>query len=604
MSREPTRRSSRILARARDSDALLPAVAALCYLALALPTLDAVGVTTDEWKYMYASKSYWLYYEQLLSTGHGPTSPALVERWEVNSEHPPLAKSLSALTWGTALVLNGGSLGLWESVVAHRVSTVLLAAVAIYLVGRLTAVVHSRAAGAVAAFALAFTPRFFAHSRYLALDVPVAATWVLAVWTFRRGFDDARYAAVTGVAFGLAVATKLNAFFVPVAVAAWLVVSYRRELLDRVRRVAPVDLGDPRERNAIGSLLVLTPLTVLVLWPYLWVEPVGHFEAYLRFHLDHYPIPVYYLGESYLGPGPWHYPFVMVAVTVPVSILALAIVGAGRAVRDAYTLENRDTPLLLVNALVPLVVIALPTHAYDGVRLFMPAFPFVAALSGVGAVEALRRLRVHYPGSAPSTEADRDPSVRRYAPLAVALLLVTAPGGIAYATDGPYENTYFNGLVGGGDGALEAGFEIEYWQQSYLELVPFLNERAAEEGVVRVYVPVGGEPLEMYRDGDFANRSIAELDTPGWVDRRQAGILDDDVVFVVHPSEADYYAFVTAQGHRAWDDREWRLFRCGDPAYRYTVDGAPLVQIYRLNETNRAIYQGTDAGSVCSADGR
>ncbi len=588
-------RWSRVLARVRDSDALLPAVAALSFLVLVLPTLQAVGVTTDEWKYMYASKSYWLYYAELLTSGHGPTDPALLEHWAVNDEHPPLAKSLSALAWGTALVLNGGSLSLWESIAAHRVSTVLLAAATIYLVGRLTAVAHSREAGAVAAFALAFTPRFFAHSRYLALDVPTAATWVLAVWTFRRSFDDARYAALLGVAFGLAVATKLNAFFVPVAVAGWLLVSYRRELVERVRQRAPVDLSDPRERYAIGSLLVLTPLTVLALWPYLWVDPVGHFEEYVRFHLDHYPIPVYYLGETYFGPGPWHYPFVMVAVTVPVTILALAVVGAGRAVRDALTLENRETPLLLANALVPLVVIAAPTHAYDGVRLFMPAFPFVAALAGIGAAELLGRLRDRWPETTDSTAANHGPAVRRYAPLAAALLLVTTPGAVAYATDEPYENTYYNGLVGGQDGALEAGFEVEFWQQSYVELVPFLNERAAEEGVVRVYVPVGGEPLEVYRDGDFANRSIAAFDVPAWVDRGQEGILDDDVVFVDDPADADYYAFITSRGHRAWEDREWRLFRHSDPAYRYAVGGAPLVQVYRLNETNRAIYRGDGA---------
>lgn len=579
-----------------------PVAAALSYLALAVPTLGRVGLSWDEWIYLSASKAHWLYYVTLFGSGRGPTDPALMDLWRMNSEHPPVAKSLSSLTWGTALALNGGHLDVWSSIAAHRLSTALLAAVSIYLVGRLATVADGPAAGAVAAVALAFTPRFFAHSRYLALDVPMAAAWVIAVWTFRRGFDDARYAALTGVAFGFAVATKLNAFFIPFAVGAWLLVAYRRELVDRLRRRRPVDLGDRRERYAIVSLVVLTPLTVVALWPYLWVHPVEHALAYVEYHLQHFPIPLYYLGRTYPGPGPWHYPFVMVAVTVPVTILALALVGAGRAVADAYGLENRDTPLLLTNALVPLVVIALPTHAYDGVRLFMPSFPFLAALAGIGAAELVRRGRAALRGrvgrrSVPSFEGD---PVARYGPVAVALLLVATPGGMAYAADGHHENSYFNGLIGGREGALDAGFEIEYWQQAYAETLPFLNERAAAEGTVRIYVPVGGSrPYRIYRDGDisyFLGLTSGDVALPAWVDPNQTGVLDDDVVLVDDPAEADYYVFITRQGHWGWGEREWRLFRHGRPAFRHTAGGAPLVQAYRTNETNRRVWTNGTTG--------
>jgi glycosyltransferase involved in cell wall biosynthesis len=58
------------------------------------------------------------------------------------------------------------------------------------------------------------------------------------------------------------------------------------------------------------------------------------------------------------------------------------------------------------------------------------------------------------------------------------------------------------------------------------------------------------------------------------------------------PAAADYYAFITREGHWSWGEREWRLFRRGEPAFQYSAGGAPLVQVYELYETNTAVYLG------------
>ena len=72
-------------------------------------------------------------------------------------------------------------------------------------------------------------PRHFFHAHLSCFDMPVAAMWLLVVYLFWRAEEDLRFAPWTGVAFGLALATKHNAFFLPVVLtpfgvlAAWRV---------------------------------------------------------------------------------------------------------------------------------------------------------------------------------------------------------------------------------------------------------------------------------------------------------------------------------------------------------------------------------------------
>src|SRR5262249_44026784 len=58
-------------------------------------------------------------------------------------------------------------------------------------------------------------PRPFFHAHLAAFDMPVASMWLLVVYLFWRAEEDVRFAPWTGLAFGLALATKHNAFFLP-----------------------------------------------------------------------------------------------------------------------------------------------------------------------------------------------------------------------------------------------------------------------------------------------------------------------------------------------------------------------------------------------------
>lgn len=569
--------AKRPVAWTREPATWLASGLAVLYLALAIPSAWRAGVVTDEVYYMKAAKVYG-YYAFEAVTSLAPFDADLLYIWSYNREHPPLAKVLASAPWGLALVLRGGDMPFQVSIFAHRVGPLLLSAATVFVLARWVSRTHGAWAGAAAGVSLVAMPRWFAHSRYAALDGPMAAMWLFTAAACWKGLHDRRWAIVAGAVFGLALATKLNAFFIPLGVGLWALLAHREELLAPVR-----DLRAGRWRAAIDSApgrlvlagALLGPLVFLLTWPWLWTDTVSHLAGYLDKHLTHTHIPVHYLGTTY-RTAPWHYPLVMTIVTVPVTVLGLAGAGLTRAWRDADSRRRSLATLMAANAAVPLAVLMLPTPTYDGVRLFLPTFPFLAGLAGIGFGAALslvrRRLR---PGRK-----------RSLGLAAVGLLVLAAPGVHAHATMDPYQGSYYNALIGGPSGALAAGMEIETWGQSGKDLVPWLNEHANASDPLAVHMAAGSLPFRYYALGDIGYVTgdlKADYELPGWIEEQQPP-LEDNVTFVDERSEADVVILMTRPGQ--FTPADWTLFEDREPLHQVTVRGTPLTQIYDARRTD------------------
>jgi len=110
---------------------------------------------------------------------------------------------------------------------------------------------------------------------------------------------------------------------------------------------------------------------------------------------------------------------------------------------------KRGCLLALINFAAVLAVAALPfAPKYDGVRLFLPAFPFAAWLAGDGFAWAWQRL-AHFRW--------------RWAAGGAFVLLQ----GAGILTLHPYETSYYGGLCGALPGAHRLGMETTYWGDVY-----------------------------------------------------------------------------------------------------------------------------------------
>jgi 4-amino-4-deoxy-L-arabinose transferase-like glycosyltransferase len=213
------------------------------------------------------------------------------------------------------------------------------------------------------------------------------------------------------------------------------------------------------ERPALETWSAIVAFAPLVGWlgnPAWWRETMPRLAHYYLLNTQREgslpDIRIFYLGQTYKFSLPWHNAWVLIAVTVPATLLAAALAGL---IYVLCKIPRDRLPLYFVLHLVTLPVLRmLPTPAHDGVRLFLPTFFFLAGLIGWGTI-AVAELAARL--------------IRRGAMgLRLALaLLVLVPAAWQLIAVHPFELSYYNELIGGPRGAWQRGFELAYWWDAF-----------------------------------------------------------------------------------------------------------------------------------------
>ena len=547
--------------RTRRHDlAIAVGICLLCWVILGLTAAD-IGITYDEPIYMARADMAWQWLTLLVSHPRAAVSPQAIDLfWHGKDQHPGLVKLTAALTSRVAVHL----LPAWAAPLTYmRTGTMFwvgLALAGMYLLLRAAGL--GRAAAGFAPAGLLFMPHVFGASHLLALDAPAMATCFLAValawWAIERG--GAWAVILAGLTFGVALATKLNGFFVPLAVLPYALA-----------------LRPKRAVALFASYAILGPILFLLTWPWLWHNTVERLTSYLAFHWHHWQIGVLYFGKIYTL-APWHYPIVMTAVTTPPFTLCLALAGlvggAGALRRVAKTwlagrkesrrveqaqsclgLPGTPADRLWVLAAWALVVNLVPNMLpsapkYGGVRLFLPAMAWLAVLAAF----ALRPLL--------SWVSARLRAFQRWVAEAVAMAVVLLPSVSYVAHFYPYELSAYNVFVGGLPGAAKAGFEPTYWGETYLQAARWLSQHAPEGAVVWIEPPGVESVVRMYK---------------------YLGELRPDLRTCAGPAAfatADYA--VSQNKPTEFTETVRKLVAGRRPIWTDGVDGVPLVFIWRL----------------------
>jgi 4-amino-4-deoxy-L-arabinose transferase-like glycosyltransferase len=418
-------------------------------VALLLLTEGNIGVTWDEPVYIHGANSYASWYQRLIVGPHGALNPDVIfKAWEPVHEHPPLVKTYSGLIWLAARHFT-------DDLMAHRLGNILLVGLMMTLLYKWIAEEAGSWAGIASVVALLTMPRFFFHAHLIELDVPAAAMVVIVTYIFWRTKESARlyYSLPLGIAWGLALSTKMTAFFVLPTLFLWVLLMRRKGYL--------------LFRLVVAAVVAF--LIFWILWPWLYYDTSGRITQYLVFPIwAHWSMHEYYFGRIYTST-PWHFPFVMVWLVVPLGTTLLYLAGT---VRSAISRRLRPFGVLLIlNALVPLLVQASGRFiAFDNERFLMTAFPFFAALAGVGfawlvqGIQALLR-RV------------RRPALASVAVAVIGILLIVSPV-VNAARVYPHLLSYYSEQVGGLPGAVAWGMEPTYWCDTYSNAVVYINEHA------------------------------------------------------------------------------------------------------------------------------
>ena len=306
---------------------------------------------------------------------------------------------------------------------------------------------------------------------------------------------------------------------IPMAV--WLI----RRGMGRVFRGSPVWGAERPALEIWTSILAFAPVVGWLGNPAWWRETLPRLAHYYMLNTDREHvlprIQIMYFGQLYEFSLPWENGFVLIAITVPLAILAAAIVGL---IWGVLRIRRDRLPLyFLVHLLTMPVIRMFPTPAHDGVRLLLPAFFFLAAFAGWGALwlaDTLARV-IRLPRSLP------------WLRLALAGA-VLGSSAIALARIHPYELSYYNELVGGPRGAWERGCELTYWYDAFTNRVlDDLNHRFPPHARV-----------------DFLNMKTKDS-MPVFQDQQNLGLLRSDIILGRGDSVAFPYVWLLTQDSKA-----------------------------------------------------
>ncbi len=491
------------------------AAAAVVFFSVALP-----GVAWDEAGAISAATKYveWM----RLGARGAFTDGAITDYWAYGAEHPPFARLLAAAGIGTLY----DTLGLLQSArVGAAVSFGFLCALIFYLVSKHRGI----PAGVFSAAGFALMPRILGHAMLAELDMAMAMTWFLTVVLFVKAMESRKLWFLPGIGFGLALLTKINAPFVLVPLTIWGLAFHGK------RALVP-----------LAATVVIGLAIFYAGWPWLWHHPVERLGGYAFDKVGRAPVEVFYFSRTYgEEPAPWHYPLVMTFVTMPPGILAACIYGG---IRSWATVKRSPiVPLIFLNLAAIYGVASLPgVPKYDGVRLFLPAFPFLACLAGMGIAEWWEYLCGRF---RKRSEIARGVMAAFFA-LELLSLVVVYPFGLSY----------YSPLVGGPKGAAALGFETTYWGEVVDgDVVDFLNQNCRAGSRVAIF-PYGWQALELF-PYIFDVRDDIEM-VPEW------------------QKEYDYLVIVNRQGKLSGDPK--RVLETMRPVFRKGRAGVTLCAIYDI----------------------
>ncbi|MDX2089089.1 MAG: glycosyltransferase family 39 protein [Kofleriaceae bacterium] len=526
-------------------------VLALITMIVVVLNQQRVGIARDEVVYMGAGSRYadwWL---------DGPTldEQKITKTWggknatDNNREHPPFAKTL----FGLSEKLFHDKLGVMSELTAYRFPNAVLHGVLVLLVYLMALAVWGYAEAVVAALLMMLLPRALFHAGLACFDAPITTLWFATVYTYWRCLDDRKWPWQAGVVFGLALATKHNALLLPFtlglhhAVIGFCAARWKGIVLHRWR--------------VLASLAVLGPLTLILVWPWLWFDTYAHAKDWIVFHVKHVHYNFEYLGQNWNAPRfPWHVALVTTLFTVPVATLASAVAGVSVWIARARKRVEPAAPalLLVLSAGVSMGPFFLGTTPIFGAeKHWMPALPSICIAAGVGVVWAARC-------------AIDVIDARRVLPLRVQQIglvavcgLVVLAAAVETRVAQPYALTSYNALAGGAPGGADHGMNRQFWG-------------VAARGVLRELPTLlpGGGPVYTHDAapawGYYLREGLLPKAFPDAGSEYAAGIERSKLALVIHERHFNRHDYLI-----------WKAYGSVQPAFVLRSDGVPIVSVYR-----------------------
>lgn len=543
--------------RVRWYDQAIGLLIAALYVVLLVKTAPTLGYARDEGFYFSAAQSYASWFQELWDSPKQAVTRVAVDRvWSANHEHPALAKSAFAISW---LVFYKKWHLFAEEGTSFRFPGMVSAGAALWILYLWGARARSREVGLGAALAFALMPRVFYHSHLDCFDIPITTMWLACSYGYWRSIQGGglRWAVLTGILFGLALSTKHNSWFLPIAFVihtVWMHVGLLRHDLRA---------GTFRIPTALLFMAILGPLVFYATWPWIWFDTGARLNDYVGFHMGHEYYNMEFFGQTYWKPPmPRTYPWVMTAATVPIITLVCMLIGLGHFVweRRRRPLEMQGEAVTGTLWIVGIFINYAPwlsssTPIFGGTKHWITAYPFLALFAGEGIRWVLR------------WAAESKMWVLSHPVWGRALIGLACAASPLVQTlrSHPWGLSNYTPLVGGAAGAASLGLNRGFWGFTTGSVLPWINEHAPRGASVYIH-DTAYQSWEMFvRDGRVRN----------------------DLRVSYSPADGNYGIYHHEQHMEGVECQYWVSYGTAAPARIPLFDGVPVVWVYERPGTRR-----------------
>jgi hypothetical protein len=253
---------------------------------------------------------------------------------------------------------------------------------------------------------------------------------------------------------------------------------------------------------------VIGYLIMIASWPWASLEPLNPLRALFTFAHFHYEIRTIVAGDIYrMADVPWWYVPLYLLIKVPLAVYAGAVCALAALVLTLASggvskLPRRhlETAFIGFVAVFPVLCeAATEGPAFTGMRHFLFVVPPLAVLAGIGFDALLKSLTQRWLQGA----------------VTVALAAAFTWDASVLVRLHPYENLFYNSLVGGLEGAARR-YEMDYWVNMMPEAVRALHDYLGlpKDQTPRIYsVGVCGEKFAF---DNYADKRLQAQ--PGWLE--------------------------------------------------------------------------------------
>jgi 4-amino-4-deoxy-L-arabinose transferase-like glycosyltransferase len=385
---------------------------------------------------------------------------------------------------GTSLLgylewLQGEPQNLLDILVAVRLSVALvtsLGVLGIYILAR--KLFHTKTA-ILSALLLTMDPFYLAHSRVFHTDAVTSVFMILSVLSFMFCFRERcmcspfkftfswRYAVLSGIFAGLALSGKSIALVTILFMGLSAILIYLFGIW-QLSKINPKTLS--RLVIVLGLGMLISAATFFLLWPAMWVDPVGTVQHLLAatVELVEEGHDQFFLGKVTTDPGPWFYPLVLFFRVTP-----LTLIGLGVNLATLVRSTRRRGHLVLLWIYIVLFVLFITLSPKKNDRYLLPIFPALNILSVGGIYELAAIVRKAFWCQATEWVA-RTQKVF----IVAGCLILQAAFALPHH---PYYFTYYNALAGGTH--LASRVLLVGWGEGLDQAARYLNAKKGAESL-------------------------------------------------------------------------------------------------------------------------